>query len=66
MDLLVINCFINMMRLDVIPWISDHCITYAEMNTNSMTNNQKPRKIQLYRNAKRDSIKILLYINIKK
>ena len=57
LDLLITNQPSKVLRVDVMPGISDHDIVFAEFDLRPVKHSQKPRQIPLYKKAKWDLIR---------
>jgi len=57
LDLMLTNRPNKILRVDILPGISDHDIVFAELDMRPIKYKQKPRSIPLYRKAKWDNIR---------
>ena len=57
LDLLITNQPDKVMRVDILPGISDHDIVFAELDLRPIKYSQKPRQIPLYKKANWDLIR---------
>ena len=57
LDILLTNRSDQVLRVDILPVISDHDIVFSEMDSRSSKQPQKPRMIPLYKKANWDNIR---------
>jgi len=57
LDLMITNIPSKVLRLSVIPGISDHEAVFMELDTRPVSHKQQPRLIPLYKNARWDSMR---------
>ena len=57
LDLILTNCPNKLIRVEILPGISDHDVVFAEVDMRPIRCQQKPRSIPLYKRAKWDKIR---------
>ena len=57
LDLILTNSPSKIIRVDILPGLSDHAIVFVELDMRPIKYQQKPRSIPLYRRANWDDIR---------
>ena len=57
LDLILTNRPNKVLRVDVLPGVSDHDIVFTELDMRPVKQKQKPRKIPIYRKAEWEPMK---------